>query len=177
MPGTIDDRYFEWLYSQVGSVRNRNPARSFWKLARKLYTTEFVWLVANDDNRVEDGKELRLEFMNEQGFDQVSPEWETLGCSVLEMLVALSRRAAFETDGSPVEWFGIFLGNLGLTPMRDDIFDNINPVIVAEILQTFIYRTYNPDGSSGGLFPLDHPYEDQRKVELWYQLAAYLLER
>jgi hypothetical protein len=28
----------------------------------------------------------------------------------------------------------------------------------------------------GGFFPLTHPNDDQRKVEIWYQMNAYLDE-
>lgn len=176
MSGTVDDRYFEWLYSQIGSVRSRNPARSYWKLAKKLYITEFVWLVANDDNRVEDGKELRLEFVNEQGSDGINPTWMDLGCSMLEMLIALSRRVAFLADKEPGDWFWIFIQNLDLDSYNDTRFTPHREQIVEEVLERFIYRNYFPDGI-GGLFPMDNPTEDQRKVELWHQLSAYLLEK
>jgi len=45
----LDELYFTWLYSQVGSVRTRNPARTYWSLLRYLYTKEFVWIIPNDD--------------------------------------------------------------------------------------------------------------------------------
>lgn len=174
MAAPVDDRYFEWLYGLFGSVRNRNPARSYWKLSRILYTTEFVWLIPNDDNRVEDGKELRVEFMSEQGSDGASQEWLDLGCSVLEMLISLARMAEFDSNTEAIVWFGIFMDNLGLTQFKDSkSFDEED---VSQILEKFVYRTYKSNGE-GGLFPLMHPEKDQRKVELWYQLAAYILER
>jgi hypothetical protein len=46
---------------------------------------------------------------------------------------------------------------------------------VEDILDTCIWRTYQPDGQ-GGFFPLAWPEEDQTKVELWYQIAAYIDE-
>lgn len=175
MTGTPDDRYFEWLYSRLGSVRNRNPARSYWGLYRQLYTKEFIWLVANDDNRVEDGKELRHEFVEAHGSDGVDPLWLSLGCSMLEMLIALSCRASFESDMTPGEWFYSFLQNLGLDHYTDENYKSSDVGVVDEILDRVIYRTYLPDGI-GGLFPLRNPSNDQRTVELWYQLAAYLIE-
>ena len=48
--------------------------------------------------------------------------------------------------------------------------------IVADAMAAIIWRTYDSNGY-GGLFPLRNPREDQRKVELWYQLNAYLLEQ
>jgi hypothetical protein len=36
-------------------------------------------------------------------------------------------------------------------------------------------REYFPSGK-GGLFPLENPREDQTKVEIWYQMHAYVME-
>ena len=142
---------------------------------RQLYVKEFVWLIPNDDNRAEDGKELRYEFINEQGIDEVDQEWLDLGCSVLEMMIALARRAAFESDDEVVEWFWRFIFNLGLNNHTDIAYASKTEREVDNVLDTVIFRTYDADGL-GGLFPLTHPRQNQRKVELWYQLAAYLLE-
>ena len=142
---------------------------------RQLYVKEFVWLIPNDDNRAEDGKELRYEFINEQGIDEVDQAWLDLGCSVLEMMIALARRAAFESDDEVVEWFWRFIFNLGLNNHTDIAYKSATEREVDNVLDTVIFRTYDADGL-GGLFPLTHPRQDQRKVELWYQLAAYLSE-
>ena len=142
---------------------------------RQLYVKEFVWLIPNDDNRAEDGKELRYEFINEQGIDEVDQAWLDLGCSVLEMMIALARRAAFESDDEVVEWFWRFIFNLGLNNHTDIAYTSATEREVDNVLDTVIFRTYDADGL-GGLFPLTHPRQDQRKVELWYQLAAYLSE-
>lgn len=83
----LDELYFTWLYSQVGSVKDRNPSRSYWKILRKLFTKEFVWIVPNDDNRAEDGRDLRLEFLEEHDIQDVDPNWMRLGCSMLELLI------------------------------------------------------------------------------------------
>lgn len=174
MSPPVDDRYFEWLYSHFAAVRNRNPARSYWKLAKLLYTTEFVWTVANDDNRVEDGLLLRQDFMSEQGSDGVTDDWLALGCSMLEMLVALAKRAAYQSDEPEIEWVGRFLTNLDIR-YPDSKFTPAVEDRTRGIIERFIYRAYEEDGQ-GGLFPLRYPSLDQTKVELWYQLNAYILE-
>jgi hypothetical protein len=173
----IDDRYFEWLYGQVAAVRNRNPARSYWALCRQLYAREFVWFVPNDDNRVEDGKELRIEFMNEQDPGPADPAWMELGCSMLEMLIGLARRAAFQDGDNTIEWFWRFVDNIGLTDYTDEVMerDRGTQIDVEVALEQVIFRTYAPNGV-GGLFPLQHAREDQRGVELIYQLYAYINE-
>lgn len=175
MNGTVDDLYLEWLYGQIAAVRNRNPARSYWDLANKLYRTPFIGWVPNDDNRAEDGKCLRHEFVEEAGIDFVEQEWLELDCSFLEMLIGIARRAAFETDLSPLAWFWKLMENLELRDYTDDIYEIAIDEAVEEALNRVNDRTYERDGK-GGLFPLHIAHKDQRKVELWYQLAAYVLE-
>lgn len=174
--GTIDDNYFEWLYGKIGSVRNRNPSRSYWELAKQLYSKEFVWSIPNDDNREGDGKDLRVEFMYETQLEDVEPDWLALECSVLEMLIALAERAAFEDSSETMEWFWIFLSNLGLRDITDDNYNDDTYVYIEDAIDRVLNRTYKRNGD-GGLFPLRHAKQDQRKVELWYQMSAYLLER
>jgi hypothetical protein len=143
-------------------------------LAVALFRKEFTWFVANDDNRVEDGKELREDFLAETGTER-DRGWMEQGCSMLEMLIALSRRCAFETDEDPFQWFWVLVDNLELRPFVDDTFTDDFNVDVDVILDRVINRTYEPDGR-GGLFPLRHAKTDQRKAEIWYQMASYLME-
>lgn len=178
MDEPLDELYFKWLYSQVASVRHKNPARTYWSLAKHLFTTEFVWSVPNDDNRVEDGRDLRYEFTNTHN---ISPgrDWMFMGCSVLEMLIGLARRLAFESEGGSDEWFWHMMSNLELRHFSDAVYNATEPGLdeyVSYILSRFIERTYEFDGR-GGLFPLQYPHEDQRGVEIWYQMSYYLTER
>jgi hypothetical protein len=173
MDGPLDELYFRWLYSQVGNPKLKNPSRTYWALLRQLYTKEFIWLIPNDDNRLEDGLDLRYEFVEKEGLHDVDQHWMGMGCSMLEMLIALSRRLSFEDDGPAEDWFWQLLENIGLRYCNDK--SDFLPQDVDDILDEVIWRTYNPDGS-GGLFPLMNANEDQREVELWYQLSAYLLE-
>lgn len=171
----FDEQYLEWLYGQAASTRVRNPGRTYWSLMKQLYKTEFVWIVPNDDNRVEDGRDLRYEFMDEvRGLerDQVDPEWLGLGCSFLEMLIGLARRLSFETNKTSRFWFWRLLENIGLDSYTDD---QCVEDVVDEITTTVIYRLYARDGH-GGLFPLRETDKDQQKIELWYQASEYLLE-
>jgi len=169
----LDELYFTWLYSQVGDLRTKNQSLSYWRLLRLLYIKEFVWIVPNDDNRVADGRDLRYEFVDQSGLDDVDPGWINLGCSMFELLVGLSRRLSFEADGRVHQWFWRLLNNIGLAGCNDKAeWDDKE---VDAILDQVIWRTYKPDGR-GGLFPLNKPTQDQTQVELWYQLNAYILE-
>ena len=174
MKAPLDELYLTWLYDPVADSRVDIPSSTYWRLLNLLYRKEFVWFVPNDDNRIEDGKDLRYEFVDQLQLENVDRGWMRLGCSFLELLIALSRRLSFEGDGEPRDWFWHMLENIGLHIYNDQRalpFQDID-----EILDQVIWRTYKPNGV-GGLFPLEGPCQDQREIELWYQLSAYILER
>jgi hypothetical protein len=164
-----------WLSSQVGSVDVKNLSKRYWKLLRFLYQKEFTWSdIEMDDNRAEDGKDLRRDFLRETGTTMDEPGWLELPCSMLELLIALSCKLEFQSEIETCEWFWILIENIGLLECTD-----ANPPdeqIVDHILDRVILRDYAVNGA-GGLFPLEDSHEDQRQVELWYQAEAYLLER
>lgn len=177
MTATLDDLYLEWLYDQVVTPK-WHDCRTYWFLMRDLYSKEFVWIVANDDNRVEDGRDLREEFRDSLCADHLDPDWRQLGCSVLEMMVALARRLSFEDDRmNVVEWFWQMLENLRIAEFDDPFYSSggRSEDVVDHILENLVWRNYKPNGA-GGLFPLRTFDEDQTCVEIWYQMNAYLLE-
>lgn len=160
----VVEQYIDYLEPQVG-VNPRN-GRGFHDLLNLMLAKEFVWLVPNDDNRIADGLDIRAEW-----------EWArsiTGPCSFLEVLIGLSRRIAFVTGENAEGWSWQLLINLELHQMRDPL--TAYKIQKAEkIIEAVIWRTYHSTGE-GGFFPLSHPEEDQRKVELWYQMSAYIRE-
>jgi hypothetical protein len=174
MSPPLDELYFTWLCNQVGDTRVKNPNRTYWGMLKQLFLKEFVWVIPKDDNRIQDGKDLRYEFVDQSGLGDVDPGWINLGCSVLELIIGLSRRLSFEIDGEPRDCFWELINNLSLGTYLDS--RPFQSEEVEEILDRFIWRTYSFDGK-GGLFPLKNPDEDQTKIELWYQLCAYVLEK
>lgn len=171
----LDEDYLTWLYSQIASVKTRVRSRSYWNLARYLYTKEFAWLVPNDENRAADGRDLRILFLRETGLEE-DLEWMELGCSMLEVLIGLSKRISFEMDGTPQVWFWHLIQNLrlGAEIELSDLYDFPHKAVDRKI-ETLLNRTYHHSGT-GGLFPLQHTVIDQRNVELWDQMCAYLIE-
>jgi hypothetical protein len=175
----LDDRYFVWLYSQVASPDVGDRELSYWRLLKQLYEKQFVWFVSRDDNRTEEGKELRIAFLRQEGLtkNDVDRNWVDIGCSFLELTIAMSRRLQFEIDpdSSLAYWFWeVLMENIGLRHYNDAA--EYQHCDVDEILNRVIFRQYEPDGT-GGFFPLQHPSQDQRGVELWYQLSAYAIEK
>jgi hypothetical protein len=171
--GTIDDQYLTWLYAHVAKVQERQKHRSYWLLLGHLYRKEFTWLIPGDRNRAEDGRELRRRFADSQGLDIAGDIWLDLGASVLEVLFDLSYRLSFNLDRTPEYWFWVLIDNLGLKDQTDAKYDEEE---VEDVLDQLLWREYSANGV-GGLFPLRYAEEDQRHLEIWYQLNAYVLER
>lgn len=172
----LDKRYLDWLYSQAASVKTRSRTRGYRSLFRQLYETIFVAIVPHDENRLADAKDLRYEFLAENEDVQGDPEWMRSPCTMLELLVVLARYLAFEMDEDFHVWFWHLIEVLDLAQFNDRYYDDQAQEVIAKTLDRVIWRTYSPNGE-GGLFPLRNPNQDQRDVELWYQLNAYLLEQ
>jgi hypothetical protein len=170
----LENLYFNWLCTKVNRLENPTPSLRYTKLFRILHQTEFVWLVSGDDNRVADGVELRDDFLIESGLPE-DPNFMDEGCSVLEMLIAFSKRAEFATDEPYLGWFWEFIDNLGLRGYCDALFDSQQEI--TDILYAFVWRQYNSRGHGGGLFPLDEVIRDQTELEVWYQFCDYLADQ
>jgi hypothetical protein len=163
MSEELENLYFTWLCAKVEDRR----IAPYKRLLKKLHQTEFVWKIIGDDNRVEDGRELRREFLIAADAPD-HREWRLdPSCSVLEMLIAFSRRAEYMTDEPADIWFWEFIDNLGLKGTERNI---------DEILYNFIWRTYEYSGH-GGLTPLDNPLSDQRDLQIWHQFCDYLIDK
>lgn len=169
---SIENLYFNWLCAKVIRLEARTPSLTYYNLLSRLHNIEFVWLLSGDDNRCEDGVALRGEFLTTSGI-QDEEEWHNLGCSVLEMLVAFSRRASFNTDIEAHIWFWHMLGNLGISDWNDAFILEVPEGSVEEVLYSLVWRQYDSKGR-GGLFPIDETKKDQRHIEIWYQFCEYV---
>lgn len=170
----MNDDYFGWLCALTAGPRNRKPQKTYFQLLHQLHSRQFSWFVHNDDNRGEDGKELRDEYLD---WAQIEGDdfFFSMDASVLEVLIALSRRVAFESYGSAADWFWKLLENLDLQHYTDSHFNEQVANDVEHTLDVVLDRRYGYDGR-GGLFPLRRARTDQRRTELWYQMSAYVLE-
>jgi hypothetical protein len=118
---------------------------------------------------VEDGLDLRTEFLGGSHYEVLQQ-----GVSVLEVLVALSRRLAFNADGDPDKWAWQLIVNIGLAKFKDPL-RIVDKAAIEDILEKMIWRQFERDGR-GSFFPLRYAKEDQTKTELWYQMNAYINE-
>lgn len=172
--------YLHWLAPQIRGESDGHPGRTYDGLLAIMYEKEFVWIVPNDDNRKADGLDLRLDFCRENGnlvessvgrfLDKDNPDPP---CSFLEALIGLSRRLAWVAGGNAPNWAWMLIFNLELHRMTDPLGRKARRA--HDILDACIWRNYAPNGA-GGFFPLEQPIEDQRQVEIWYQMAAYIEE-
>lgn len=176
-PSEVKSDYFQWL---CGIVHADDPDCSFYSLMRALFEHTFRWSVDNDGNRAEDGECLRDDFADQSPY----LDYSSIGgpCNVLEMMVALAGRINQDIMWSPnndrtVVWFWEMISNLGLDEYDDDHWEEPRSRMMVDfVLDRWLDRRYRPDGI-GGIFPLKDPLEDQRDVEIWYQMNTYFLEK
>lgn len=173
--------YFYWLCEMV-CVDGRYTDESYWILAKALWDTEYYWSIDRDENRAKNVSILRYRYCNIGGFDGYDGK-----PSVLEVLVMLSENMydiLDDLDGEdqrPI-YFWEMIDNLGLSLYSDYEFNAAGEDRVMlyfrridQKLSRWMDRKFRYSGH-GSPFPLRDAREDQRDVELWYQMNAYLIE-
>lgn len=172
----IRQEYFDWMVCHIRG----NANESLHCLLSLLHETAFTYILDMDKNRAVDGRNLRYRFGCEQQYEreEIQDLLDDRPCSVLEMMAALAIRCEehIMTDSDYGDrtgnWFYTMIESLGLSDMTDEHFDYIR---AKAIIDRFLDREYDPDGR-GGLFILQHPRSDLRRVEIWYQAMWYLSE-
>lgn len=171
----LDDLYFQWLYKLAF-----NDDNSYHNLAVALNNVPFIYNSDMDENRYEDGINLRYRF----GFDLnvpmpiISEIIDYRDCSMLEMMVALTIRIEEFMTGPNIAnrthiWFHDMLCSLHLSEMTDDhAFDQR---YFEEHMEIFLNHLYSPNGD-GGLFTVNNTNIDMQTQDIWYQCMQYLNE-
>ena len=156
-----------------------SKAVSFRKLLMFLHGIPFRYQLSMDQNRAEDGKDLRYRFAITTEYEDICDQVLDMlagPCSVLEMMVALSLRCEEWIMDDPHvgnrtgQWFWGMVVNLGLGSMSDSRFDRQEAITA---INRLLDREYSPDGK-GGLFLIKGCDRDLRDVEIWHQLCWYL---
>lgn len=179
MTENIEGLYFDWLLSHVRKTTVAFPF-NYMRLMQALDQRPFIFTLPMDENRYQDGIDLRYRFGRHEGISEseIASALDIRQCSMLEMMVALSIRIEehiMEDDNlgdRTGQWFWEMIESLGLAKMTDNCFD---PVLVDDILTNFMERRYEYNGR-GGLFTLANPPKDLRTVDIWYQMNWYLNE-
>lgn len=170
-------KYFRWMCQLIHDERE-TKGRSYLKLLKKMDSIEFTYSVFTDKNREADGIELRYDFGYEHDIskDIIRNELDIRPCSLLEMLVALCRRCEVHIMDNPEfgdrtgVWFWGIINNMGLMNMDDEHYD---PNYTIHCIRNLLNRTFNYDGSNGGLVTLPGCEHDLRDVEFWYHMMWY----
>ena len=173
----LNNEYFEWMCQLVCNERYHRRL-SYRKLLNHLHQIDFQYTHPMDENRAEDGTDLRYRFGYENKYEgsMIASYLDNRPCSVLEMLIALAFRCEehimqdSDAGDRMGQWFWNMIVSLGLGSMSDSRY---NEREVDRILDIFLNRTYDANGR-GGLFTIeDCPY-DLRAVDIWYQMMWYL---
>lgn len=175
----LNSEYFDWM-CQLVLDRRYSKSLSYRKLLSFLHSVDFNYTIAMDENREEDGIDLRYRFGYDNSYKQsmISTYLDNYPCSVLEMMIALAIRCEEHIMDDPDigdrtgQWFWNMVVNLGLGSMTDAKFDE---GYANKVVERFLNREYERNGE-GGLFTVKHSRRDLRTVEIWYQMCWYLDE-
>lgn len=176
-----DPGYMAYLRSHVELNDFVGRGRTYLGLLKHLNQTDFVSYIDMDVNREEDAFSLRAYYLNEV-FQLPDGSFTTDTCpSVLEVMIALAERidgiASVDYIPTSPDWFWEMCDNAGYLVYTDEYLLR-NPYARAEmeaITQQIIEREFEPNGN-GSWFPLERPEKDQRDVQIWEQMYAYLRE-
>ena len=144
-------------------------------LMKTLFNIDFYSDMPLDKNLME----RVMDFRNEIGyFSNMHSE-----VSVFEVLIIMAmdieRNIMHRTEAGnrTGEWYWAMMRNLHLEYFDDEQFDDLCAECVYTNIDILLERQYNPDGSDGGLFSVDEPRQDMRKVPLWTQACWWLSEK
>lgn len=175
--GVSSDRsdYFEYIIEYLnGDGEGDEP--SYRELLSILFDYEFRVVIEMDHNRVKNALYLRDHIAEEAGLSVIDDDY----CSVLDILVHLADRIAFNVDRLSEHETGLrcyfweMIENFGFGECTDE--DDKWPIdYVWGILDRWIYRNYDDNGS-GTPFPICHRVSKFSKFELWDQMQIYIEE-
>ena len=177
----LNDRYFKWLLGLLGFKDPINDC-GYISMLSYLYSKDFKLtdpIVGHDDNRLDDGFDLRAQYSN-NFTDPEFPEVFEEPVTVLEVLTAFAVRIDDDImyDGAlhASKWFFIMIDNLGMTNFTDDRL-GLNWTIDDEeqIIDIWMSRQYGIDGK-GSIFPIKNTAFDQKNLEMWYQMQEWFRE-
>lgn len=180
----VQQLYFEWLLSRMGI---ENYVLDTLRIASvELHQVSFVVDIPKDGNRLLEGAKLREEFEDEYTFGVRNRSYlNEKSVSLFEVLITLAEHMSdnmTDEDKPAGEFYEEMLQNTLIYANAHAISETRQPLLgeqyknhIHSIAHNIMFRYYDKDGK-GGFFPLKKPDKDQRKVELWYQMQAYLME-
>lgn len=181
-----ENSYFDWL---LGVVEHEKCEKSYFLMLKELSKTVF-WIkkgISRDANRAVDGIKLRDEYfieLREAGYsDYCDPNLASCGCSILEMIIGISKRMndqlmTEEGEDKTAQYFWEIIENLGLDEFDDEEFAESSTgstMKIRKICENLCERRYKSDGTCGGMFPMPgNTKGNQKKMEIWFQMQEYI---
>lgn len=175
----IQESYLNWLCT-IGGADDNAFGNGYHILFKVLHEIPFKVILERDNNRLSDALRLREMFKDVSCY-ALYDCIDNMPVSFLELLISLALRMEFIISSSEdidetAQWVWVLLSNLNLIWYDDTTWDDNKELEVYYICQSVMSRAYNSTGQ-GGFFPLKDSKDDQRNVELWYQLNYFLNEK
>lgn len=164
--------YLEYLIITCNLYGYRN---SYYNLFWTLHNIQFTYRIERDENRVEDGHDLREGYSIPNRFSIKDHEYfYAHWVSVLEVLIALAIRVDNEIIGDPANphpeiFFMEMIENLELRRHKTD------QNTIRQVVEDWLERRFDRCGF-GSPFPVTDDDRDQRGLEMWDQMVSYLNE-
>ena len=159
------------------------------------YTKSLIWLIQEKEVKK---KELALKVAKKNNMPKVNAysryylygtdhssynrTLDDIGpCTVLEMLIALAEQIdTYGVSGMTDQerrsrFFWEMVANLGIV-YSDFVYTNEIATECDHKIDIFLDRKYAENGA-GSLFPIQNCSTDMRKIEIWYQMQTYFLEK
>lgn len=168
--------YFDWLCRFINRGVGSRDTSHYSNLLFYLFDIPFTYTIDMDENRAEDGIQLRYQFASEYDISDVDLYLNDRCCSIFEMMIALSIRMEDSIMEDPdigsrvAYWFWGMIKSLGLINCDDYSFDY---AYVKTVINRFLNHDYLANGR-GGLFTVENSKKDMRTIEIWYQMYEYV---
>lgn len=179
----INDKYFNQLVKIISSYKDPDYISNHIDVLKLMYDTTFSVVIDNDENRIKDAINFRHGVLNALGIN-TNKYFEDGSASLLEVMISLADRMSFiiSDPNNPNrlgECFWDIFSNIGMHMYTNEFIQDQNEKAMAfyrDDVKCLMDRNYEYNGT-GGFFPLIYANQDQRRVEIWYQMQAYLDEK
>lgn len=175
----IITEYMNYLMDRAGLEKDGEDGYS--NICRKLMDTEFIPMLARDENRTDECRALRGDYEAATDIQWVGEILDGIlgeNGRMLELMIVMAEKMRFEMSDSEHEastrkWITEIMDNCGMGRYARN--EDYQEDAVEDILEAVIFRKIGWDGE-GGLFPVFLSQRDQRRTELIAQMNDYIEE-
>lgn len=170
------NRYYIWLLEKI----DFDSHSEYSHLLEYLHNKNYIWNNPMDENRSEDGLNLRIRFEDESDYADYSSL--TRPSSVLEMLIAFAERIntdVMSDNYSTAYFFWLMLDNLGCNKFKDDSFDATEVDILLNQWLNPIEKggkSYQKREIKKWLFPLKSGKTAEEGLDEWERMQRFVME-